>query len=73
MKLAFNYNIFYNQRYGGISRYYASTIKELIKKKIKLKIFSPIYKNRYLSEIHNDYISGYYLRRYPVLQFNKIN
>lgn len=67
MKVAFNYNIFYNQRYGGISRYYASTIKELIKKKIKLKIFSPIYKNRYLSEIHNDYISGYYLRRYPVL------
>jgi len=65
VKIAFNYNIFYNQRYGGISRYYTSIIKELIKKKIKLKIFSPIYKNRYLSKIHNDYISGYFLRHYP--------
>ena len=46
---------FFHQKYGGVSRYSACLVNELIKKKIDLK-FSPIYKNNYLKEINKKYL-----------------
>ena len=56
MKIAYDYNIFFTQKYGGISRYFCSIIKEIIKQKDEhqIKIFSPLFKNRYLSEIRTN-------------------
>lgn len=59
MKVVFDYQTFALQKYGGISRYYVSLAKELIKKEVDLKIFSPIYVNKYLDELEEKYISGY--------------
>ena len=44
MKIAYDYNIFFTQKYGGISRYFCSIIKEIIKQKDEhqIKIFSPL-------------------------------
>ncbi len=59
MKIVFDYQTFALQQYGGISRYYVSLAKELIKKEVDLKIFSPIYVNKYLEELDKNNISGY--------------
>ncbi len=58
MKVVFDYQTFALQRYGGISRYYVSLVKELIKKEIDLNIISPIYVNKYLNELDKKFISG---------------
>ena len=65
MKILFNNTIFFHQKYGGVSRYSVSLAKELIKKKIDIKILSPIFKNRYLREISNVNKYGFFLKRYP--------
>tara|TARA_B100000965_G_C19596512_1_gene760498 strand:+ start:2081 stop:3178 length:1098 start_codon:yes stop_codon:yes gene_type:complete len=73
MKIAYDYNIFFTQKYGGISRYFCSIIKEIIKKKNenKVKIFSPLFKNRYLLEISKQFRSGIYIPRYPIYNYLK--
>ena len=38
MKIAYDYKIFWSQKYGGISRYFLNLHKELTKKKIDTKI-----------------------------------
>ena len=73
--LLFN-SLFFHQRYGGVSRYSTCLANELIKKKIDLKIISPIYKNNYLKEINKTNIYGIYFPKYPNLKllrfFNNI-
>ena len=48
MNILFDYSIFFHQKYGGVSRYFCSLIKELIDKKVSVKVFSRIFKNNYL-------------------------
>ena len=59
---------FFHQKYGGVSRYSACLTNELIKKKIDLKVVSPIYKNNYLKEINKTNICGIYFPKYPNLK-----
>ncbi len=51
MKIAFDHQVFTNQKYGGISRYFlelAENISYISKNETDIKIFAPIYKNNYL-------------------------
>lgn len=50
MKIAYDYSIFSNQVYGGISRYYFELINNLSQyKDIQIDIISPLYKNEYIA------------------------
>lgn len=64
MKVAYDGLIFCRQIYGGISRYFTKIIPN-ISKKADIKIFSPLYRNKYLSEIDQKLIYGLPLKKYP--------
>ena len=67
MKIAFDYKIFYLQKYGGVSRYFVSIANELIKLNQTVKIFSPIHINKYLGQnLDRKYYSGKYISRIPL-------
>ena len=75
MKILFSNKIFFEQKYGGISRYFFSIFNELIKKKIDFKIVSPIYKNNYIKTLDDRFKVGLHFAKYPSLKFindNKI-
>ena len=65
MKILFDHEIFYQQKYGGVSNYFFHLINGLIDKKISLKICSPIYKNYYLNNLPKKFVYGFYLEKYP--------
>ena len=74
MKILFSNKIFFEQKYGGISRYFFSIFNELIKKKIDFKIVSPIYKNNYIKTLDDRFKVGLHFAKYPSLKFiNFIN
>ena len=47
MKILFDYQIFYLQKFGGISKYFYNLITNLKKNSIDLKVFAPFSKNYY--------------------------
>lgn len=51
MRVAFDYEIFFYQSYGGISRYFANLIEELLKQGIDVGVFAPFHKNAFLINI----------------------
>lgn len=51
MKIIFDYKIFYQQKFGGISNYFFNLGKEMIKNDIDVKFFCPLHKNNYLDQI----------------------
>lgn len=65
MKILFNNTIFFNQRFGGISRYFVNLGKSLESIKLDYTVISPIYKNLYLKELKKKNIKGIFLKRYP--------
>ena len=62
MKIAYDYKIFWNQKYGGISRYFTNLFKELDKQEVNYRVFAPFYKNLYLSNLNNTKIKGTYIK-----------
>ena len=62
MKIAYDYKIFWNQKYGGISRYFTNLFKNLSEQKIDYKVFAPYYKNQYLLDLSNENIEGAHIR-----------
>jgi len=65
MKIAVNYSIFYQQRFGGISNYFFNLYKKLFSKRVDCKFFAPLHQNNYLKELDNDKISGIHLQYFP--------
>lgn len=65
MKVAFDYQIFMCQAYGGISRYFVRLTQELISMGEDLRILSPIHQNRYLKELPAEQVKGIKLDRFP--------
>ena len=57
MKILYDYQIFYDQEYGGPSRYFFHLAKELIEKE-DLKICAPLYINNYLSDLPKNNVYG---------------
>ena len=52
MKIFYDYQIFYNQRFGGPSRYFVELYKNIIKLNKEVKIFSPININYHLKDLN---------------------
>ena len=74
MKIRFNHTIFSQEKTGGISRYFVSLIKELIKTKADVKVITFLHKNRFLNTLPKKYYNGFYLPNYPSLKFvEKLN
>ena len=65
MKIAFDYQIFTQQSYGGISRYYKNLAAQLIKLEQSTSIFAGLHLNNYLSTLPKGTVSGYKLAKYP--------
>ncbi len=72
MKIAYDYKIFWNQRYGGISRYFANLFVKLGEKKINFKVFAPYYKNQYLVNLRSDNVEGRHIKKNIPLTSNII-
>ena len=62
MKILFNNTIFFNQRFGGISRYFVNLFKGLESINLDYSVITPIYKNLYLKELKKKY-KGYIPRK----------
>lgn len=67
MKIIFDYKIFYQQKFGGISNYFVNLGLELIKYKQQVKFISPLHKNKYLNNINNKNKEGSYFKFLPSL------
>jgi glycosyltransferase involved in cell wall biosynthesis len=65
LKIAYDNQIFFFEKYGGISRYFTSLINELVKTENQYKIFSCIHVNEYLSSLSKNIVKGYKFDRYP--------
>ena len=61
MKIAYDYKIFWNQKYGGISRYFSNLFKKLGEQSINYKVFAPYYKNQYLLDLPSENIDGIHI------------
>ena len=71
MKILFNNTIFFNQRFGGISRYFVNLFKGLESTNLDYSVITPIYKNLYLKELKKKNIKGIFLERFPNYNFIK--
>ena len=68
MQVLVSNSLFFHQKYGGVSRYATSLIKNLINENIDLKIISPLYKNNYLHKLEEIKKYGLFLSKYPRLK-----
>jgi glycosyltransferase involved in cell wall biosynthesis len=58
MKIVFDHEIFYQQKYGGISSYFTNLGLELLKKNTDINFVCPIHKNNNLKKLPNNIILG---------------
>lgn len=65
MRIAFDYQAFVVQSYGGVSRYFARLAQGLLGMEQEVKIFAPLHKNRYLSALPQVIVNGRYINRHP--------
>ncbi|MCC5641228.1 glycosyltransferase family 4 protein [Nostoc sp. CHAB 5844] len=65
MKVAFDYQTFALQSYGGISRYFVKLAKGLDVHGCDTRIFAPLHRNRYLAELDDNKVQGFELNDYP--------
>lgn len=71
MKIAFTGTIFYNQKFGGISRYFSEIVQNM---DAKTKIIAPINKNIYLKNISPEKKNSFFFKKVPHFLFlKKIN
>lgn len=65
MKIVFDYKIFFQQKYGGVSKYFIKLSENLSKFDENIvRIISPIYKNRFLRAITSkNFIKFLYLKK----------
>lgn len=65
MKIAFDYQTFSLQSYGGISRYFVRLTEQLLAIRQKVGIFAPLHRNHYVGELPEGIVRGRRLDRYP--------
>ncbi len=62
MKVLYDYQVFSNQEYGGISRYFCELAERLpVYEDTELRIFSPLHINHYLKENSRLNVAGRYM------------
>lgn len=65
MKIAFDHQTFTLQAFGGISRYFTQLAFEFIARQHEVRIFAPLYQNRYIGELPAGVVRGRHLQRFP--------
>lgn len=65
MRIAFDYQTFVYQSYGGISRYFTRLAQGLLDMKQQVEIFAPLHRNSYLSALPKGVVNGRCVQRYP--------
>lgn len=65
MRIAFDYQAFCIQSYGGVSRYYVRLAEQFIAGKQEVGIFAPLHRNRYVKGLPVGVVHGYALSLYP--------
>jgi glycosyltransferase involved in cell wall biosynthesis len=65
MRIAFDYQIFALQTFGGVSRYFTRIAQNLLEERQQVEIFSPVYRNVYLSDLPREIVNGRYVARNP--------
>lgn len=58
MRIAFDYQTFALQSYGGISRYFTRLAQNLLEMNQQVGVFAPLHRNSYLSELPNGTVAG---------------
>jgi len=58
MKIAFDYQIFSFQHYGGVSRYFARLAQELSTKGEDIRVVAPLHQNHYLADLPDGNVLG---------------
>jgi len=70
VKIAYDYQTFTVQKYGGISRYFHQLTKHISKTKHSAEIFSPLYINNYIHNlpkelVHGKFVDAKYIDKIP--------
>jgi glycosyltransferase involved in cell wall biosynthesis len=65
VRVAFDYQVFFLQSYGGISRYFARLAQGLSDLGQQVRIFAALYRNNYLPALSKEIVSGRHISRYP--------
>ncbi len=65
MRIAFDYQAFCLQQYGGVARYFNRLAEELLLRGEDVGIFAPVYQNKYLTALPKRAVHGRNVNRYP--------
>jgi glycosyltransferase involved in cell wall biosynthesis len=65
MRIAFDWQIFCVQSYGGVSRYFARLLEQLRERGEDGRIFAPVHRNRYVARLPSAAVMGIAVNRYP--------
>jgi glycosyltransferase involved in cell wall biosynthesis len=65
MKIAFDYQAFTMQSYGGISRYYTTLAYEFVQQNQDVNVFAGLHHNHYVDELPDGVVKGKRLNKYP--------
>jgi len=65
VRIAFDYQTFVWQSYGGIPRYFTRLAQGLLNMEQQVGIFAPLYRNNYLPSLSQKVVHGRYTHRYP--------
>lgn len=65
MKIVFDHQIFTQQSYGGISRYFVRLAQGLLALGHQADVVAPIHRNRYLKDLPAQRVHGLELERFP--------
>lgn len=65
MRIAYDYQTFTQQTYGGISRYYVRLAEQLTADQQQVRIFAPFHRNRHVDELPAGLLQGTQLDKFP--------
>lgn len=66
MRIAFDYQIFTHQTFGGISRYFVELAQSLMTLEQQVQVFAPLHRNSYLDSLPQGVVCGRRVNRYPL-------
>ena len=66
MRIAYNHQIFSEQEFGGVSRYYSMLADNLFKQGQDVKIFAGLHRNIYLGNLPKGVVKGIEFKKYPL-------
>ena len=65
MRIAYDYQAFSLQSYGGISRYFTCLAQGLIDFQQQVQVFAPLHRNRYVSALPSGVVNGREFIKFP--------